>query len=42
MLSRLMIEQGDLLLTQLQYKTTLKYIVSRIPPDTAIHEQMDT
>ena len=26
MLSRLMIEQGDLLLTQLQYKTTLKYI----------------
>ena len=27
MLSRLMIEQGDLLLTQLQYKTTLKYIM---------------
>ena len=27
MLSRFMIEQGDLLLTQLQYKTTLKYIM---------------
>ena len=27
MLSRLMIEQGDLLMTQLQYKTTLKYIM---------------
>ena len=27
MLSRLMMEQGDLLKTQLQYKTTLKYIM---------------
>ena len=27
MLSRLMIEQGDLLLTQFQYKTTLKFFM---------------
>ena len=30
MLSRLMIEQGDLLLIQLQYKTTLKYVMKPI------------
>ena len=32
MLSRLMIEQGDLFLTQLQYKTTLKYIMKPTRP----------
>ena len=30
MLSRLMIEQGDLLMTQLQHKTTLKYVMKPI------------
>ena len=37
MLSRFMIEQGDLLLTQLQYKTTLKYIMK----PTVLRERME-